>query len=176
MRIGRRVRHRWGIAAALLACSGGALADLYRWVDPETGSTKFSSYPPPWFGDPARERRAPKVEVIPGTAPPAAAAPSAAATEQLEARRLAMLQQLPAIAAQAGTDRGAQLARFLAEYRALGAQLDRADPAGAALRSAELEALVRRLTPPPAAGTPPAAAPAPTPASAPASAPPATAQ
>lgn len=48
-----------------------ALADLYRWVEPETGSIKFSSYPPPWYGDPARQRRAPKVEVIParGSAP-----------------------------------------------------------------------------------------------------------
>ena len=33
-----------------------AHADLYRWVDPQTGSVKFSSYPPPWFGDQARER------------------------------------------------------------------------------------------------------------------------
>jgi hypothetical protein len=46
----------WAVAAA---------ADLYRWVDPETGSVKFSSYPPPWFGDAAKQRRAPKVEVIP---------------------------------------------------------------------------------------------------------------
>jgi len=45
--------------------SGTAAADLYRWVDPESGSVKFSSYPPPWYGDEARERRAPKVEVIP---------------------------------------------------------------------------------------------------------------
>jgi hypothetical protein len=45
--------------------SGPAAADLYRWVDPDTGSIKFSNYPPPWFGDPAKERRAPKVEVIP---------------------------------------------------------------------------------------------------------------
>src|SRR6185369_8651150 len=49
-----------------------AAADLYRWVDPETGSVKFSSYPPPWFGDPARERRAPKVEQIPAGKPSAA--------------------------------------------------------------------------------------------------------
>lgn len=51
--------------------TAGAAADLYRWVDPDTGSVKFSSYPPPWYGDPAMERRAPKVEVIPerGTAP-----------------------------------------------------------------------------------------------------------
>jgi hypothetical protein len=43
-----------------------AAADLYRWVDPETGSVKFSSYPPPWYGDEAKQRRAPKVERIPG--------------------------------------------------------------------------------------------------------------
>jgi hypothetical protein len=42
-----------------------AAADLYRWVDPETGSVKFSSYPPPWYGDAAKQRRAPKVDLIP---------------------------------------------------------------------------------------------------------------
>jgi len=60
---------RFAVAVAMLAWtaqfSGPAAADLYRWVDPETGSIKFSSYPPPWHGDPAQERRAPKVEVIP---------------------------------------------------------------------------------------------------------------
>jgi hypothetical protein len=66
---------RFTIAVATFAWaaqfSGPAAADLYRWVDPETGSIKFSSYPPPWYGDPAKERRAPKVEVIPerGSAP-----------------------------------------------------------------------------------------------------------
>lgn len=44
----------WAVSAA---------AQLYRWVDPETGTVKFSSYPPPWYNDPARQR-APKVEVI----------------------------------------------------------------------------------------------------------------
>lgn len=60
---------RFAVAVAMLAWaaqfSGPAAADLYRWVDPETGSIKFSSYPPPWYGDPAKERRAPKIEVIP---------------------------------------------------------------------------------------------------------------
>jgi hypothetical protein len=49
--------------------SATAAADLYRWVDPETGSVKFSSYPPPWYGDEAKERRAPKVEHIPPRGP-----------------------------------------------------------------------------------------------------------
>jgi hypothetical protein len=60
---------RFAIAIAVLVWaaqfSGTAAADLYRWVDPESGSVKFSSYPPPWYGDEAKERRAPKVEVIP---------------------------------------------------------------------------------------------------------------
>ena len=44
--------------------AASASGQLYRWVDPETGSVKFSSYPPPWFNNPARPPRAPKVEVI----------------------------------------------------------------------------------------------------------------
>jgi hypothetical protein len=63
------VRCLWLLA---LLATAPALADLYRWVDPRTGSVKYSSYPPPWYGDPAQERRAPKVEHIPAAreAPP----------------------------------------------------------------------------------------------------------
>ena len=50
---------------AMLGWAGAAAADLYRWVDPESGSVKFSNTPPPWYGDAAKERRAPKVELIP---------------------------------------------------------------------------------------------------------------
>ena len=56
----------------LLFRAGPAAADLYRWVDPESGSVKFSSYPPPWYGDEAKQRHAPKVEVIPSTIEPVA--------------------------------------------------------------------------------------------------------
>jgi hypothetical protein len=78
---------RFAIASVMLLFiwANPAAADLYRWVDPETGSVKFSSYPPPWFGDAAKQRRAPKVEVIapirtaPEAEPTAAAKPKAAA-------------------------------------------------------------------------------------------------
>jgi len=77
---------RIAVAVAMLAWaaqfSGPAAADLYRWVDPESGSIKFSSYPPPWFGDPAQERRAPKVEVIPDRS----SAPSSGSKPDEEAR------------------------------------------------------------------------------------------
>ena len=56
-----------------------AHADLYRWVDPQSGSVKFSSAPPAWYGDPLREGVAPRVEVLryqgstPAKPPPPAA-------------------------------------------------------------------------------------------------------
>lgn len=65
MRFGPTVRFISATAVLLFAWANPVLADLYRWVDPETGSVKFSSYLPPWFGDAPKERRAPKVEVIP---------------------------------------------------------------------------------------------------------------
>jgi hypothetical protein len=46
----------------LLPCL--AQAELYRWVERETGQVKFSSTPPPWYGDPEKQRRNPPVEVI----------------------------------------------------------------------------------------------------------------
>ena len=59
------MRFVFSLAVLFLAWAGPVAADLYRWVDPETGSVKFSSYPPPWFGDAAKQQRTPKVEVIP---------------------------------------------------------------------------------------------------------------
>jgi len=53
------------LAVLLLVRADPAIADLYRWRDPETGSVKFSSYPPPWYGNEQSAPRAPKVEVIP---------------------------------------------------------------------------------------------------------------
>jgi hypothetical protein len=67
--------------AALMAAlfwAATAAADLYRWVDPETGSVKFSSYPPPWYGDERREKSSPKVEHIPARAPGAKSQPEEA--------------------------------------------------------------------------------------------------
>ncbi len=64
--------------AALIAAlfwATNAAADLYRWVDPETGSVKFSSYPPPWYGDEKLEKRSPKVEHIPARGPGGSAPP-----------------------------------------------------------------------------------------------------
>jgi hypothetical protein len=84
------------VAAAMLAWaaqySGPAAADLYRWVDPESGSVKFSSYPPPWYGDPAMDRRAPKVEVIPERS----SAPSSGPKPEVEAKPKPVAKPEPA--------------------------------------------------------------------------------
>ena len=52
------------VAVLMSLWAASASGQLYRWVDPATGSVKFSSYPPPWFNDAAPQPRAPKVEVI----------------------------------------------------------------------------------------------------------------
>ncbi len=135
-----------------------AHADLYRWVDRETGSVKYSNFPPPWFGDPERERHSPAVEVIryrgPAPAKPAAAPekPSAAANlvRGLEARWVELARFFTELPATTDPERaGAGLRQQLEAYQALSAELDRLDPAGAARRRAQepgiLEVLRRGL-------------------------------
>lgn len=66
-----------GLAAglALALGSSGVLADLYVWKDPATGATRIYSYPPPWYGNPALEKRSPKVERVPERVPAPAVRP-----------------------------------------------------------------------------------------------------
>lgn len=121
--------------ALLLALAAPAHADLYRWVDPDTGSVKFSTLPPanPGLGAELVPYRAPK--------PPAPSSSLAA----LEARWRALVLQLASRSPQdTGRDRGA-LREELETYEAVRAELDRRDPAGAPRRAAETGALVERL-------------------------------
>ena len=94
---------RFAVAVAMLAWaaqfSGPVAADLYRWVDPETGSIKFSSYPPPWHGDPTQERRAPKVEVIPERSRAPSSGPKPDEEARLEAKPAAKPAAKPGPAA-----------------------------------------------------------------------------
>jgi hypothetical protein len=163
-------------SAVLLLWSAPALADLYRWLDPETGSVKFSSYPPPWYGDAEKEKRAPKVEHIPErqstTATPVQvpgagglpeAAGSAAAPESslasLEAIRKRFLLEFGSASTQKQLQSGGTaLRKQLEGFAAVNAQLDRLDPAGADKRRAEAQPVLEKLIeglraapPPPAA-------------------------
>ena len=115
--------------AFLLLCSA-AHADLYRWVDPASGSVKLSSTPPPWF-----ERSAgPKVEVIPYSAPGAKPPPAGpAASPQARWREMLL------IVASQPTKEGLQ------QLITLTNELDRVDPLGAMRRRNELAALAQKL-------------------------------
>jgi hypothetical protein len=147
------------LLAALCAWPPGAAADLYRWIDPETGSIKYSSYPPPWYNDPARERRNPKVERIPGGfgAPPPAEAdepgkagpsPGTPAFQlgSLDARRKTILQLLASLPQREDFARsGAGFQQHLLAYQAVSAEMDRLDPKGAAARRAESQPIIDKL-------------------------------
>ncbi len=139
------------LASVLLLglCAHPAVAQLYRWVDPETGSVKFSSYPPPWYGNEAAQRRAPKVDVIP-PGRTAGATTQAANTSQDGAQRLEsfelqrrqLLQQL----AKPGAQRAPQeLQKQLEAYSTLSDQMDKLDPPGAAARRGEVQVLIERI-------------------------------
>jgi hypothetical protein len=73
------------VLVAMLLAAPGAQAQLYRWVDPQTGSVKFSNAPPAWVRE---ERTGPAVEMIPSPraqpakpeAPPKPSAAKPAAT------------------------------------------------------------------------------------------------
>ena len=144
-----------------------ALADLYRWVDPETGSIKYSSYPPPWVGDPQQERRAPRVERIPAGRTEPVVKPETP-LELLDVRRKEMLQGLLQFSSRDDFNRaGSGLKQQLGAFQAVSAELDKLDPRGAAARKSESQALLDKLIeglrapfaswPPPGAPVAPAA-------------------
>ena len=139
------------IVAVLAALAASpAHADLYRWVDPQTGSIKYSNHAPPWLGDHEREARAPAVEVIryeqARAAPPPpdkpAAKPRAAAgsLSVLENQFATILQLFQSMRTRGDFDRaGAAFREQVEMYRAVSAELDRQDPAGAPRRRAAAE-------------------------------------
>jgi len=133
------------LAAALVAFA--AHADIYRWIDRETGSVKFSNLPPPWYGDPEKEKNAPAVEVLryrePGTPPKPTpesegAAAMARAVAALEVRWVELNRFFASLPATTDFSRaGEGLRQHIESYQAIAAELDRLDPAGAARRRAQ---------------------------------------
>ena len=144
---------RYALLIATLI-SAPSYADLYRWVDPQTGSVKFSSYPPPWFGDPAKEISAPATEVVvyrpPGAPKPSAepVKPSAAASilSALETRLAGLSQFFSALPSNQDFSRaGSGIQQQLEAYQAVSAELDRLDPAGAARRRQQEAGVIETL-------------------------------
>ena len=120
--------------AFLLLCSA-AHADLYRWVDPESGSVKLSNTPPPWY----ERGGGPAVERIPFTTPgarqPAADPLAPTPVGLLQAR---WREALLAVSSQP-TKEGIQALALLT------AELDKADPAGARRRQEEVASILRKV-------------------------------
>ena len=121
-----------------------AHADIYRWIDRETGSVKFSNMPPPWYGDPEKEKNAPAVEVLryrePGTPPKPTpesegAAAIARAVAALEVRWVELNKFFASLPTTTDFSRaGEGLRQHVETYQAVSAELDRLDPRGAARR------------------------------------------
>ena len=135
----------------LLLVLGGASvhADIYRWVDRETGTVKFSHRPPPWYGDPEKARDAPAVEVIQYRAEPAkppAAPKPAAGLAGLQARMNEIVKSFSVLPSTNEFERaGAAIQQQIEAYQALSAELDRLDPAGAARRREQDAPILERL-------------------------------
>ncbi|MGH8766324.1 MAG: hypothetical protein ACRET8_11465, partial [Burkholderiales bacterium] len=128
-------------------------ADLYRWIDPESGSVKYSSYAPPWFGNPASEHVSPRVEVIPASRGPTAVAPGAQArpfaegVATLDKLRQTRRSLMEGLASREDFSRaGEGFKQQVEAYRAVSVELDKVDPSGAAARRAEAQPLIERLT------------------------------
>ncbi|HEY5896257.1 MAG TPA: DUF4124 domain-containing protein [Burkholderiales bacterium] len=137
------------LALLLVFLPSVAQADLYRWIDPDSGSVKLSSQPP---ADPRVS-----AEVVPFRAPPpppktaagaaakpAATTPQAAETvsvQALEMRWRELLGQL----ADARPEDIVRNAAPAEAYEAARTELDRLDPNGAARRQAIATRALARL-------------------------------
>ena len=117
------------LTALLIAGARPAHADLYRWVDPHSGSVKYSSVPPP-----ASQAG---VQVIPSRAHEAPASPG---HDALELRWREVLAGISAAA-----PGSPELEQRLTELAAVATALDRADPAGSQRRRAQAQAVLRRF-------------------------------
>ena len=118
------------LTVLLILAAGAVHADLYRWVDPQSGSVKYSSVPPP--GSQAG------VQVIPYRASAVPAPAPASAALELRWREL-----LAGISAAAPGSPG--LPQRIQDLTAASAELDRIDPAGSARRRGEAQAVLQRL-------------------------------
>ena len=135
-------------AAALLVCLAAlpAHADLYRWIDPQSGSVKLSSQPPTDPGInaqlvPFRNPAAPRQQAASAQKPK----PAAGVLAELEARWSQMLSQLGSATPQDFSRSSQGWQQQLEAYEAVRVELDRLDPAGAARRRNEATTLFERL-------------------------------
>jgi hypothetical protein len=123
-----------------------AHADLYRWIDPASGTVKLSSLPP---SDPRIQAEIVRYNGPAATPkPPAPATKPAAATPaiaELESRWHSILTQLTGLTPQDFARGSEGLRQHMEAYESVRAELDRLDPAGVARRRAEAIGMMERL-------------------------------
>jgi len=138
----RRARASWPLVLAFVAA--GAHADLYRWIDPESGSVKLSTLPPPAgvHAEIVPSRGQPFAPESKAAAASAPKAPSPARGTDLESRWRELLGILMRTDLRS---RDEPLRQQLQLFEAMGSELDRIDPAGTARRRAEQAPLTERL-------------------------------
>lgn len=122
-----------------LVAAAPAHADLYRWIDPETGTVKLSSVPP---SDPRVNADLVRYNG-PAPLPKPAALPNA--TTELEMRWRALLGRIAALTPEDLKTRSESLRQQFEAFDAVKTQLDRADPGGIERRNAEAAPLLERL-------------------------------
>lgn len=118
----------------LLLVAPAAHAELYRWIDPQTGSVKLSSVPPP-----ASQQG---VEIVPYRGQPSAK-PAASEPAALEARWRELLGEIAR--GPVANPPSPALQKRIEEFAAASARLDRLDPGGTARRRAEAEKALQRF-------------------------------
>jgi uncharacterized protein DUF4124 len=130
----------------LLFLAASAHADLYRWVDPATGTVTYSNVPP------ADPRVSPQVVPYSGPLPPKAPPPPpiakpapTASVPALETEFNALYAQLASVPPEDFRKASEALRRQMQTYEALRSQLDQLDPAGAPRRAAASLALAERV-------------------------------
>ena len=132
----------------LFFLAASAHADLYRWVDPATGSVTYSNVPP---ADPnVRPQVVPNTGPVPpkAPAPPPLAKPLPAPTASVSALQAefdALYAQLASIPPESYRNANEALRRQMQTYEGLRSQLDEIDPAGASRRAAATLALAERV-------------------------------
>ena len=133
--------------ALILFIALPAHADLYRWVDPESGSVKLSTQPPsdPTINAELVPFRNPAAPAPQASATAAKPKPAASPVAALEARWSELLTQLTGAPPQDFSRSGEGWRQQMETYEAVRAELDRLDPAGAARRRSESTSVLERL-------------------------------
>lgn len=122
--------------------AASAHAQLYRWVDPDSGSVKFSSLPP---SDPRIHAEVVAPRSGPIARQPAAASSALPPVAPLDTRWRELLARLMTATEKDVLSSPDSVRQDIEMLQALRAELDRTDPAGAAQRQREERALLERL-------------------------------